>query len=316
MMSFEIEIEQKEQYPVIILRDLVSETHAEIYAYGGLLNAFAVKTNNEFHEAVDGFSSVADAMQHLTAGFKSAKLSPFTCRMHLGTYQFQQQAYQINKFYLGQHAIHGIIYDGVYTIRHTEANEQHALVALQFSYDGSDKGYPFPYTVIVEWKLEAANTLSVHTVVEHHNDFPIPYAEGWHPYFILDDQVDNCSLQMDSSILLEFDETLIPTRKLIDVQEYRQAKSLKGISLDHCFLLDPLVDKPRCILSGRHLELVIETDHSYPYLQVYTPDHRNSIAIENLSAAPDAFNNGLGLQLLQPNKVYNFTTSYILRKTP
>ncbi len=315
-MPFEIEIRNQEQYPLILLKDVESETHAEVYAYGGLLNVFAVKTNNGFHNAIDGFSSVADAVENITAGFKSAKLSPFTCRMHLGSYQFQQQAFRINKFYLGQHAIHGIIYDGVYSIQHTEANEQHALVVLQFAYDGSDKGYPFPYSVLVEWKLEAGNKLSVKSSVEHQNDFPIPYAEGWHPYFNMDVPVDECTLQMDSSILLEFDETLIPTGKLIDVHDYRQAKSLNGISLDNCFLLDPLVDKPRCILAGKHLELVIETNHSYSYLQIYTPEHRNSIAIENLSAAPDAFNNGLGLQLLQPNKVYTFETSYILRKTP
>ena len=49
-------------------------------------------------------------------------------------------------------------------------------------------------------------------------------------------------------------------------------------------------------------------EKSYPILQVYTPPHRRSIAIENLSAAPDAFNNDIGLIHLQAGESYDFRT--------
>ncbi|MGL6269156.1 MAG: hypothetical protein ACRC2O_14590, partial [Chitinophagaceae bacterium] len=55
-------------------------------------------------------------------------------------------------------------------------------------------------------------------------------------------------------------------------------------------------------------------DKSYPYLQLYTPPHRNSIAIENLSAAPDAFNNGMGLVTLEPDHTRTFSTRYKITK--
>jgi aldose 1-epimerase len=55
-------------------------------------------------------------------------------------------------------------------------------------------------------------------------------------------------------------------------------------------------------------------DRSYPYLQVYTPPHRRSIAIENLSAAPDAFNNGIGLISLGPEDSKAFQTRYRIAK--
>jgi aldose 1-epimerase len=63
----------------------------------------------------------------------------------------------------------------------------------------------------------------------------------------------------------------------------------------------------------RKVQLEIYPEKSYPYLQIYTPDHRKSIAIENLSAAPDAFNNGLGLKVLEPGEAATFTTKFIIR---
>jgi aldose 1-epimerase len=49
---------------------------------------------------------------------------------------------------------------------------------------------------------------------------------------------------------------------------------------------------------------------SYPYLQIYTPPHRKSIAIENVSGPPDAFNNGMGFVTLEPGQSALFTTTY------
>jgi aldose 1-epimerase len=45
-------------------------------------------------------------------------------------------------------------------------------------------------------------------------------------------------------------------------------------------------------------------------LQIYTPPHRKSIAIENLSSAPDAFNNKIGLIELGAEESHAFQTRY------
>lgn len=63
----------------------------------------------------------------------------------------------------------------------------------------------------------------------------------------------------------------------------------------------------------KKLQLEISCDKLYPILQVYTPDHRKSIAIENLSAAPDAFNNGIGLTALAAGKEITYSTCYSIR---
>jgi aldose 1-epimerase len=45
-------------------------------------------------------------------------------------------------------------------------------------------------------------------------------------------------------------------------------------------------------------------------LQVFIPDHRQSIAIENLSSAPDSFNNKMGLVILPPGQSRSFKVFY------
>ena len=311
-MRFEVSIHHASAYPTITLKDTLSGSSAEIFAFGGLLNAFSVPINTVSFNVIDGFDSVEDAVNNITNGFKSARLSPFVCRMNNGSYTFDNTDFRIDKFYLADHAIHGITYDCIYEVKDLLADEEHASVMLHTQYKGEDKGYPFSFEVSLKWKLESDNKITVRAAVHHNNPHPVPYAEGWHPYFKLGTKVDDCKLQFDSSVMLEFDESLLPTGRSIKDERFRKPASLKGLFLDNCFELDK-AGHPTCILQNENLELTIEPEPSYPYLQVYTPDHRNSIAIENLSSAPDAFNNGIGLQLLLPNHIYNYSTSYQLK---
>ena len=311
-MPFTVSVHEQEAFPVITLHDTDSGCEAEIYTFGGLLNSFKIPLANNLINIVDGFNSVADAIKNITNGFKSAKLSPFVCRMYKGNYQFDNKAYHVNKHYLKQHAIHGLVYDGIYSIVNTSADTSQAKATLVYQYQGSDDGYPFTYNITLNWKLEAGNKLTVATTVVHHNIQPIPLADGWHPYFRLGDSIDDCTLQFNSATQLAFDGDLLPTGKTIADTRFINGSSLQDISLDNSYQLDPLVTQPSCVLSNKVLKLTVEPDKSYPILQIYTPIHRKSIAIENLSGAPDNFNNGMGLILLSPNEPKVFTTSYAI----
>lgn len=306
-MSFSATINNKEKYPSISLKDEISECEVEIYSFGALLNSFSVALNGSMINIVDGFQSSIDAEQNISNGFKSAKLSPFVCRMNKGEYNFGNVNYKIEKFYLPPHAIHGLIYDAVYEILTINADENSASVTLAYEYSCNDNGYPFNYYSEVIWTLSANYNLSVTTKVINKTAHSIPFADGWHPYFTLGTTVDECSLQFDSNTMIEFDETLIPTGNKVDDNRFVNGVLLKDIFLDNCFELNK---NGACVLQNNKLKLSILPDATYPFLQVYTPPHRNSIAIENLSATPDAFNNKMGLLLIEPNKEYLFTTTY------
>jgi aldose 1-epimerase len=70
--------------------------------------------------------------------------------------------------------------------------------------------------------------------------------------------------------------------------------------------------KPVCSIHNpaNNISVHCYTNPSYSYLQVFIPPHRKSIAIENISSAPDAFNNMMGLIKLQPGNTRTFKVFY------
>lgn len=310
-MQFSVSINNQQAHPIITLKNKLTGCSAEIYAFGGLLNGWKVPVKGKIQQCVDGFVTVADARKNMTNSFKSAKLSPFVCRMRNGSYQFNDQSYTVHKHYLEAHAIHGLLFDAPFAIKSHEASEEAASVALEYHYQQSDQGYPFDYTITIIWKLAAGNKITATTLVTHTNKMTIPYADGWHPYFTLGGKVNDYTLQFNSDTQVVFDKELLPTGK-----KKKDSRFLKGLVLNDLFLDNSFELKKnepgKCILSYKKLKLVIEPDAAYPILQVYTPLHRKSIAIENLSGAPDNFNNGMGLIWLMPNQVYAFSTSYTI----
>jgi aldose 1-epimerase len=309
-MPFEILIDRSEAHPIVILKDTHTGTEAEIYCFGGLLNAFRVSFNETKHNIIDGYSGVVDALNNMTNGFKSARLSPFVCRLNKGAYTYAGQHYQISKHFLKDHAIHGLVYDNVYAIAHSEADSTGASVTLQSDYKGTDAGYPFPYTSTITWKLALNNEISVTTTIINKHDAPIPMAEGWHPYFTLGGSVDEWTLQFSAANQLEYDTDLLPTGKEIADTRFLNGLSLKGISLDNGFAWRDKKGPNTCHLRNESIALTIRPDEAYPILQVYTPPGRKSIAIENLSGAPDNFNNGIDLIELPSQQAKTFTTTY------
>jgi aldose 1-epimerase len=122
-------------------------------------------------------------------------------------------------------------------------------------------------------------------------------------------------VEFQSKEMLEFDKDLIPTGKLIPYQEFGSLKDFGPTLFDNCFTVNFAECQPMCVIRHPQKKVQIEfhPERSYPYLQIYTPDHRKSIAIENLSAAPDAFNNGMGLKVLSPNEAVTFTTKFVIK---
>lgn len=297
-------------YSVHVQEQLVVLKHsthlAEIYLHGALLNRFEIQGKN----VVAAFASPNDARENLINGFRSAKLSPYACRLHRGQYDFLGKSYTCRKHQLGGHAIHGLMYDVDYHVEAFDFNEEKAWVVLQADYQRDDEGFPFDYQLRIKYTLEN-NGLEIETQVLNTGNSALPLVDGWHPYFTLGGRVDDWFLHINARQQLEFNEDLLPTGKVLDDTRFVQAKSLQNIDLDNSFVLENH-DVAACVLSSQNHQLSIFPNQSYPYLQVYIPPERTSIALENLSGAPDAFNNGLGLLILESGENHVFTTRYVL----
>ena len=313
LMGFSITIDDSNMFPIIHLTDEELQTHAEIYANGALLNRFSILQNGKAFNVVDGFSGPEDAAMNITNGFKSAKLSPFVCRLKKGEYDFEGTHYKINKFYLQTEAIHGLIYFSPFTISASGADETQAFVTLRYAYSNKSEGFPFAYNTIVTYRLEQDNRLIISTTVENIGNGNLPISDGWHPYFTLGESVNDLQVQLNSNSIVAFDEHLLPNGLFTEHTQFSTPTLLGNTFLDNCFVLKD-TNSAACILKNNAtgLQLSISAIESYPYLQVYTPPHRKSIAVENLSSAPDAFNNHIGLIILQPKETKTFTASYQL----
>lgn len=296
---------------IITLKDTTGNALAEIYAFGALLNKFCAGRNEEVLNVVEGFSSPGEANPF----FKSAKLSPFPCRVKEAKYTFAKNNYQLKKHLNQNYAIHGVLFNAPFSITDHHFDNHAAAVSLEYVYDNDKDGYPFCYKCAVKYTLTAGNMLAIETTVTNMDNKLMPVADGWHPYFTLGDSINNYQLEFQSKEMLEFDENLVPTRKLVPYQEFGSLKNIEATSFDNCFTLNFAECQPLCVLRNPAKKIQVEVYplSSYPYLQIFTPHHRKSIAIENLSAAPDAFNNGMGLKVLGPGEAAVFSAKFIIR---
>ncbi|MFN4008088.1 MAG: aldose 1-epimerase [Chitinophagaceae bacterium] len=296
-------------YTVVTLSGSAPNNSVTIYSNGAFLNAWEITTaNGEQLHVIDGYPTQELSIEPATQFFKSSKLAPFVCRTYNGTYQWQGRGYKFNKFYLNGSALHGLLYDAPFALVSYGAMQQKAWASFEYHYQGTDPGYPFAFSMHVTYQLLANQELRLITHITNNSEVDIPFADGWHPYFTLGGLVNDYTLQVQAVQQLVMNEAVIPTGSFT-APAFVSPTKLHHQHLDDCFEVTPDATIPVCIVQGGAATLRIITN-DYKYLQVYTPDHRSSIAVENLSGAPDCFNNGIGLQQIAPGVGVSYTTTY------
>lgn len=306
---------QENGFDKIVLEDTGHCSVEIVPDCGAMLHAMKVYKENACCNLIDSypdrstFTSGAEA-----AGFMGLKLSPFPCRIKNAGYRFEGTDYRLQSFIRDSDAMHGLLYNKPFSVTDRIADEEKASVTLVYDYTGSDSGYPFPYRCRVDYTLEKGNRLTIRTTITNTGDKTLPVADGWHPYFTLGEKVNDLHLQFHSDKMLEF-ENLVPTGKVLPDDRFRQGARIDAAEIDNSFILDVEAPQPMCTLRNSEWRLEFYPDKSYPYLQIYIPPHRNSIAIENLSAPPDAFNNNISLTVLPPGGEAVFTTAFAAKKS-
>ena len=232
--------------------------------------------------------------------YASSILFPFANRIKDGSYEFEGQSYQfdINEEKLNN-ALHGLIYNKTFEVLDQQSTETQASVKLAYHEQELSKGFPFTYIIYLEYIL-TATTLDIHVEVKNTDSKPFPFTLGWHPYFLSSD-LRNSSIIFDSKEKLKLDQRNI-TEKII-ANEHVDGFKIKDQFLDDCFILESKAisfKTPEYILN-------LKTSEEDCYLQLYTPPHKNTIAIEPTTGVSDSFNNGIGLKTLQPNETYKIS---------
>lgn len=323
-MHFSIRRVQEKDLSLVHLKDEKSGTEiALLPAYGASLHAFRVQLperdrvrlpsgSNGLFNVIDNYHDLAEVQREMGKNFKGPKLSPFPCRINAGKYEFEGAVYTFGKLFGDGTAIHGLLYDKAFTITDESEGNSSASLSLEYLYKKEEAAYPFAYRCLIKYILHTGNLLEVQTRVTNMDERTMPIADGWHPYFRLGGKIDDWWLQFNAASIVEFTKELIPSGRLLKYDAFNRSRLIGHTQLDNCFLLETGRTNPACELfnPANGLRISFCTDAAYPYLQLYTPPGRESIAVENLSAAPDCFNNKMGLILLPPGHSQSFTVNY------
>jgi aldose 1-epimerase len=173
-------------------------------------------------------------------------------------------------------------------------------------------GYPWTVDLHVLYDL-SADGLTVTVTATNLCDDRVPYAQGAHPYLTVgEDGVDGWELTLPADTMLEVDDRKLPTgrRQVGDTDlDFRVARPLRGRSLDTPFTDlardERGVAQVRLHNPARDRTVVVWMDAAHRWAQVYTGDDlaedpRRALAIEPMTAPPNAFATGEDLVVLAP----------------
>jgi len=275
---------------------------------GGLINELVLQANQKNLSILNGYTS-ADELAEFRL-HKGSKLIPFPNRIKDGKYEFGGNIYQLPLNHAAEnHAIHGFIYDKKFDVINTEIQANEVTINLENIYEGTHQGFPFKFLTELICTLTVNDGFHCQTLVQNIDDRPLPFGDGWHPYFTLHKKVDELMLKIPSLLQTEVDSRMIPTGKVLDFGWFNRLAKINDIRLDTGFRIDGAegyVETELCDLDA-HVKIKIYQEtgpKKYNFLQVYIPPSRDSIAIEPMTGNIDAFNNKDGLIILEPDELF------------
>lgn len=289
---------------VTLINEVKNIKASVIPSLGGMLNGF----KKQGFEIIDGIELSRYGVADYLGTFKSAVLLPYPNRISNGRFEFQGNQHQMNCNESAlNNSLHGFIYDKPFKIVEQEVKDEEVSISLKFDYLGDIEGFPYPFTTTLIYKLSVSGKLYIECAIENTGSEVLPLGLGWHSYFDLGQKVDGLSLKFNTTTHWEVDEEMIPTTDTVEIDPI--SGSIGADEYDGCFTLEsPIVEL--AIPGGN--KLILDCGKDFPYLQVYTPPHRNSIAIEPMTCLPDVYNNGVGLIELTQGDKKRFTYSMII----
>ncbi len=251
----------------------------------------------------------ADAARPVSAS--GVTLVPWPNRVRGARWEWEGRVFELEPTEPARgNALHGLLADTAFEVR-----ELRASTVLLGARIRNAPGYPFALDVLVEYALEAAG-IRVRTTVTNAGESAAPVALGAHPYLRLGDvPAAELTLEIpaDEALLLDAEDLpdrVVPVagtewdlRASVPVLDGPQHLGFTALSAR-----DGVVTS---ILRGRDAAVELWMDPRFRWLQIYLtrdfpgvgPDHL-AIAVEPMTAPPDALNSGTDLHRLEPGETW------------
>jgi aldose 1-epimerase len=231
-------------------------------------------------------------------------LAPWPNRIRDGVYSFDGEQFQL-PLTEPEHrnAIHGL----ARWVRWSCVEQDEASVTLAYDIP-PQKGWPFQVVVGVTYRLDPVGGLSVVAGANNIGARRAPFGIGFHPYVAVDaGGLGEVSLHLPAADLFVTDEAQIPigTRPVDHEHDFRHGRKLGQMRMDQGFTgLTRAEGRSHVEVRTRSGGARIWFDATFGYVQVFTVDqltpNRPAVALEPMTCAPNAFNTGAGLIVLDP----------------
>jgi aldose 1-epimerase len=274
---------------------------AAVTIVGATLRSFATATGDRRIAILDGF-----AADEVSSGSRGQILMPWPNRVAGGQYRFGGEVLclPITEHSAGN-AIHGLVSAVPWVPELVTESSSCLTYRLR-----PQPGYPFALDLSARYALDASG-LSVSLAATNVGTGPAPFGAGAHPYLAAGGGalIDECRVEVPGRTLWETDTRHIPTSRH-RVSGWRDLRSWSRIGprqFDTAFTdlsRDP--DGRARVRFTRADGVVVDLwmDDGFGHVMVFTGDtlepekRRRGLAVEPMSCAADAFNNGVGLVTL------------------
>jgi aldose 1-epimerase len=167
----------------------------------------------------------------------------------------------------------------------------------------------YPHTLRLEARYALGNrSLTVTLVAENLGETAAPFGAGVHPYLLAGEPgIDPWVLQLPAATRLVLDEQRIPVgREPVagTAFDFSRPRAIGTTSMDDAFCDLTRGDDglARVSVSSGDREVILWMDGAFTHVMLFTADGfgRHALGVEPMTCAPDAFNSGEGLQVLEP----------------
>ena len=209
-------------------------------------------------------------------------LFPTFGRMAAETYRWNDTDYHM--------AIHGFAHTSVWNV---ESHSENTLVlTLEGPIDGC---YPFAFLVQLTFCI-ADGHLMIRQDYENRGDVPMPYAFGFHPYFLLDKleharvhAIADARIDFSTGKLLPFGSGTVTLEEPVSAPEVGAA--LAGLK-------SPVVLE----IPDEKRKLTMDFSPDFPQLVLWHPKNAAFLCVEPINGSPNGFNTGNHLTLAPGEK--------------
>jgi len=268
--------------------------------YGAKITHAKLKSGDSFHPIL---WPISDEDLESNEWFKQSILFPYPNRLEDGKYTFNGKDYQwpINQPETNNQ-LHGMVFNHPFEVEAADASSDEATVVLVHKYDGSKEYFPFPYELRVTYRYVLTGLETTFEVVNTGSE-TFPFGLGWHPYFQVDGEgVAGYTFKTKAINSLPLSNRSLPTGEVEPIEN--PVFKLCELTLDNAYLLKELPNQYQLETNKGHV-LRFNVSDDLAYLQLFTPDGGETIAIEPMTCNVNAFNNQEGLKTLEPGQSYN-----------